>query len=387
MKILAVTDLTGFMTGGPATAAASLLAGLAARGHDIELAIDRPYAGLAGVRHIPFDASHSASTIGRAIERFAPDVVHLLSVGQRRLWQLSAVLHNQRWALTIHSLSPHERILRCCHSSDRLHYLLRDLRYLPNTVGWRATLARVPPTAVIVHSRMMHAAAKRFVRQGGRIAIIDLAAATPASSPAAGARPESSIGPRLLTIGGFAHSKGLHDAILATARLRTHFPRIVHDFIGEMRDESYFAHLQGLVRRLGLLQCTRFTVNAKDEEKRAKLREADLYVQPSHEEGFCLAFLEAANAVPRILGTATGAIAEMAGDDPHGRVVPPKRPTALASAALGLLESRADPVSLHSRQMRLSQRFNLETHVAQHEAVYQEMLAQPLARPLRPDYA
>ncbi|HEY9063950.1 MAG TPA: glycosyltransferase family 4 protein [Burkholderiaceae bacterium] len=377
MKILAVTDNTGYMTGGPATAAVALLSGLAQNGHEIELAIDRPYAGLSGVKHLPFDLSNAADTIRRTIARFRPDVVHLLCMGQRNLQQLSGALNGHRWVLTIHSLSPDERILRWCHYNDSLHYLLRNLRYLPNTLGWHMTLPSVRPPATIVHSRMMHTVASRFLRSGSKIAMIDLAAGTPSEKPSATSPPRRSEGPHLATVGGIAHSKGQHDAILATAMLRDDFPGIHHEFIGEVRDQTYFAHLQSLVDRLGLSQCVQFSPSAKDAVKLATLHTADLYIQPSHEEGFCLAFLEAANIVPRILGTATGAIPEIVGDDPRGRVVPPRRPSALAAAARELLNSAIDPAWLQARQSRLAARFSWASHVAQHETLYRELMCSP----------
>ena len=105
------------------------------------------------------------------------------------------------------------------------------------------------------------------------------------------------------------------------------------------------------------------------------LQSADLYVQPSHEEGFCLAFIEAAAIVPRLVGTRTGAIAAIAEDDPDMRVVPPRAPAAMASAAIELLARKPDPDAMPRRATRLHDRFAWSRYLDAHERLYARVAA------------
>jgi glycosyltransferase involved in cell wall biosynthesis len=112
----------------------------------------------------------------------------------------------------------------------------------------------------------------------------------------------------------------------------------------------------------------------------AALREADLYVQPSHEEGFCLAFIEAAAVVPRLVGTDAGAIAAIAEHDADMRVVPPRAPRRLAEASLSLLARRPAADAMGARSRRLQDRFAWSRYLESHLQLYERAMALHAAR-------
>jgi hypothetical protein len=119
--------------------------------------------------------------------------------------------------------------------------------------------------------------------------------------------------------------RGLHTPRASTTRSRpsprcaARFPRLTYRIVGEVRDASYERTCSMLIDRHGLGDCVRITANLSHDDKERALREADLYLQPSHEEGFCLAYIEAAGVVPRLVGTDTGAIRAIGAGDAGAR--------------------------------------------------------------------
>jgi glycosyltransferase involved in cell wall biosynthesis len=177
-------------------------------------------------------------------------------------------------------------------------------------------------------------------------------------------------------MGGVAHTKGQHDALAAIASLRHDFPALQYQIIGELRDRSYLRFLERSLDRLHLREHVRITPNLPDDAKNEALRGADLYVQPSHEEGFCLAYIEASAVVPRLVGTDTGAIGLVGAGDPGARTVPPRRPSQLADAMRELLGVTLPGDLMAQRAARLAARFSWTQYLDAHEALYREVISE-----------
>ena len=376
MRILIISAVTGYMRGGVPASMVQLIRGLSARGHAVALAGDVVPRGAEAAHHfkiaIPTGAQLADET-RRAVDAFAPDVVHVIAMGSRGLSTLMPVLDGRPWGLTMHSVPPHERKLAALHGHDGAHYAARGLRFLPNTLAWKWLLRRLPVPRVVVHSQAVHDTVARYGFDAARIALIPLGC-----EPAEHARPIGvrRIGddPRIATMGGIAHTKGQHDALEAVARLRRAYPRLSYQIIGEVRDRSYLGFLERSIVRLGLGDCVRITPSLPHDEKEAALRSADVYVQPSHEEGFCLAYIEAAALVPRLVGADTGAIRLIGADDPGARTVPVRRPAALADAMRELLQASLPDDLMARREARLAARFSWRQFIDGHETLYAQLL-------------
>ena len=373
MKILIISAATSWMRGGVPTETRDLVAGLHRLGHQVALACDVPLRGAEVARHfalaLPF-SRRSAEQLRTAIETFDPDFVHVLCIGAKGLVAFLPVLRSKRWALTVHSLPPAEQKLRLWHDREALHYFVRSIRFLPNSLVWRWLLRRSSVPKVIVHSRFVHDMAARFGLPKERMTIVPLAfhaEATPAGRRSISSRADS---PRLVTVGGIAHTKGQHDVIKALPLLVGRFPGVSYQVIGEIRDHAYLAWLERLARDLGVAKHVLITPDLPHDEKTRALAEADVYVQPSHEEGFCLAYAEAAAVVDRLVGADAGAIAAMSLDDPGARVVPPRSPEAIASAVAELLDRALPEDHMATRVARLGERFSYEGYLRSHEALY-----------------
>jgi glycosyltransferase involved in cell wall biosynthesis len=373
MKILIISAATSWMRGGVPTETRDLVTGLHRLGHQVALACDVPLRGAEVARHfalaLPF-SRRSAEQLRAAIDAFDPDFVHVLCIGAKGLVAFLPVLRPRRWALTVHSLPPAEQKLRLWHGREPLHYFARAIRFLPNSLVWRWLLRRSNIPQVIVHSRFVHDMAARFGLPEERMTIVPLAFhadATPAGRRSTTSRADS---PRLVTVGGIAHTKGQHDVIKALPLLIGRFPDISYQVIGEIRDTAYLAWIERLARDLGVAKHVSITPDLPQEEKARALAAADVYVQPSHEEGFCLAYAEAAAVVDRLVGADAGAIAAMSLDDPGARLVPPRSPEAIARAVIDLLDSALPDGHMATRVAQLSERFSYDGYLRSHEAVY-----------------
>jgi glycosyltransferase involved in cell wall biosynthesis len=97
----------------------------------------------------------------------------------------------------------------------------------------------------------------------------------------------------------------------------------------------------------------------------------DLYVQPSIEEGFGLAVIEAMAMRHPVVVSAVGGMVETVEHDRSGLHVPPAHPGALADAILALLDDpeRAKKLGRAATE-RVRQRYSLERVLAAYDEVY-----------------
>ena len=370
MRILIVTDVSLYMRGGVPAEVRSLLGGLVARGHRVALVSHMALDEFAGVAHFGLTlpiGNALFDEIATALQQFEPDFVHVVSMNSRGVALLAPLLRLHRWALTVHSLPPHERKLAGWHDSEGLHYGIRAMRFLVNGLAWRWVLHRGMAPLVIVHSRYVADIAVRYGCDRNQVRTIALPFVSGAAAQVV--RPVSDS-PLLVTVGGYAHTKGQHDLVKALASLRTRFPRLRCQLIGEVRDDSYLRYLRGLAHDLGVSDRLSITPDLSHADKQAALQAADVYVQPSHEEGFCLAYAEAAAVVPRLVGTDTGAIAAISQNDAGARVVGVRDLNAIAAAVQDLLQTVLPIEHMAQRAVRLSARFSELAYLQSHEQLY-----------------
>lgn len=227
---------------------------------------------------------------------------------------------------------------------------------------------------IIAHRNWVRSIAKRYGFPERRTTVIALGNTPDAPNAADLPRPaHSDASPLLVTVGGVAHTKGQHDAIVAVSELRNWYPGILYQIIGEIRDPSYLRSLVALIAKLKLQPHVQILQKLSREEKELAVATADVYLQPSHEEGFCLAFLEAASVVSRIVATDAGTMRLVCGSDPGARNVPIQNPMALAAAARSLLMAELPTDLLAARRRRLGVEFGWEQYTVAHENLYQSI--------------
>ena len=380
MRVLYVSGLTGFGVGGARTEEIRLVRGMADRGLQVAMANDVLPPDLQGIEHLRIDyppRDRAAAQIAQAVEAFKPDLVHAMGGGVRFFNGCTQALANSTWILTTHNMPPAERIFTRLHGFDGLHFLARDLVALPSVRASAKFLRRANFARVICHSKTV---ANRLQAMGcppDKISEIPFGSEIGKIQESSAGAPSifrADAWPKIMTVAGFAHHKGQLDGIRLIERLLPDFPRIVYRIVGTSRDSRYRAQLRHEIEKLGLSSQIQILEDVKDPEKFAALREVDLYVQPSREEGFCIAFMEAAMFCPRLLGTDTGAISAMASGDAAARVVQPGDIDALARAARELLKIDNAAQMLLRRRQELPQRYSWESYLDQHEAVYSRVL-------------
>ena len=142
---------------------------------------------------------------------------------------------------------------------------------------------------------------------------------------------------RAAFVGRLAPEKGLGSLIDAWPIVLAANPRARLTLIGEGPER---ASLESRIRSLGLSAAVELPGASSDPS--AILRESDLFILPSREEGMSIALLEAmALGIPAVASAIPGNLA-LIDDRIHGRLTPPDDPPALARA---ILDHRADPLA------------------------------------------
>lgn len=130
------------------------------------------------------------------------------------------------------------------------------------------------------------------------------------------------------------------------------------------------------VKRLGLTDRVHFLGHRADAHP--LIAGLDVYVQPSVEEGFGLALIEAMATRRPVVATAVGGMMQTVDPDRTGLRVPPGDPAALAGALLALLEDPARGAELgKNASENVRQHYSLQRMLDQYDDVYRLALADP----------
>lgn len=311
-----------------------------------------------------------AKSISMALGFFQPDVVHVVAGRLSVVDRINTLVRDRPWLVTIHNPPPYEATIERFHGCDRLYYVARNLRFGPNVLAYAVCLRRWRFARAVCYSNAVSRALIAYGCSPDRVDVVPLGAPERDDHPGIARERGAREYPRLATVAGIAHHKGLHDALALVPELVTEYPGLRYEVVGSIRDRSYASHLDRMVRRLRLFPHVSFVTDATDATKLHILRDADLYLQPSHEEGFCLAFLEAAMETQRLVGTEAGEMSAMAAGDPLMRIAPPMDRGALRQHIMALLATAASPEVLAARRRRLAQKYCWSNHAAAMVSIY-----------------
>ncbi len=143
---------------------------------------------------------------------------------------------------------------------------------------------------------------------------------------------------RVAWAGRVAPEKGLADLLAAVAILRRGGLDVRLDLVG---DGPARASIEGIVASLELTETVRWHGYVADRETYLGiLRDAELFVLPSHAEGLPKVVVEAMAAGLPVVASRIGAVPELLDHGSRGRLVGPEDPSGLADAIAGLA---ADP--------------------------------------------
>ena len=189
-------------------------------------------------------------------------------------------------------------------------------------------------------------------------------------------RPGWRTSPRAAFVGRLAPEKGLNTLIGAWPMVRLAHPDARLSLIGEGPERPA---LEVQARSLGLTlgpdQAVEIPGTSGDVT--AALRNADLFILPSKEEGMSIALLEAmALGIPLVASSIPGN-RRLVSDFKHGRLAPPEDPAALARVIIEQWENfdRAFHMSRAARS-RVMQEFSITAVARKHLTLFEEILEQ-----------
>jgi glycosyltransferase involved in cell wall biosynthesis len=393
MRILFVSDAPQIL-GGVQIVMQQTSSGLADLGCAVAVLRPNPsqavpdYSGTATVYALDTSTQRSIDvSLSESLRRFKPDIVHVTAQRSPLVNRVDKVVRNLPWVLSVYNLPPFEVPIGRFYGRDRLYYHARNARYFPNALVWAIRLRQWRFAWVICHSQQMQSRLRRYGCRREQITLsphgYSGTASTPGCGPDCGSPFDGRGHPHLLTIAGIIHHKGLHDSLRAIANLAEVFPHFSYLIIGGKREEGYASYLEALVTRMGIRSHVSLLYDASEELKWSALRDTDLYIQPSHEEGFCLSFLDAAMAVPRLLGTTAAEMPFIAEKDPYCGMVAPKDVCGLRTEIIRLLNTTVSVRELDARRVRLREKYSWRTASVELFSLYEELLRRPADQAVR----
>lgn len=171
----------------------------------------------------------------------------------------------------------------------------------------------------------------------------------------------------ILFLGRLGHRKGIYDLLAALARVKSRDIefRLIAAGDGEIAEVSAKAH------ELGLAENVEVPGWIDESGKQKLLREADLFVLPSHAEGLPMSLLEAMAAGLPVVCSSVGGIPTAVSDGSEGCLVPPGDIDALADSLSRLLTDAELRIRLGENAFERAKReFDVEQSIEKLVALY-----------------
>jgi glycosyltransferase involved in cell wall biosynthesis len=169
--------------------------------------------------------------------------------------------------------------------------------------------------------------------------------------------------PVFLNVGRYAPPKGQKDIIRAMPEVLDEFPEAVIVIVGWGELEE---SLNDLADDLKVSE--HVSITGRSDSVYEYYDSADVFVFPSHWEGFGIVLLEAMAAGLPIIGSDVGPIPELINDD-FGTIVPSKAPEDLAEAMISLSKSNTKK-SGDAAFQHVKNKYSLQSYANQYESLY-----------------
>jgi glycosyltransferase involved in cell wall biosynthesis len=295
-------------------------------------------------------------TLSRVLRRQKPDIAHI------------HLYHAELWGIPAARLARVPAVIASRHNDDP-----RRSRF-PLSLIYRG-LWRLTDIGICISESV-----RRMVLAEGappdrlRLIPYGLPARPPVDKAAARASLRQSLGlpPDALLFGAVCRLldwKGVQDAIAAFARISVRQPE-AHLIIAG--DGPYRAALETLAAALGVAPHVHFL--GWQPQTAAIFAGLDVFLAPSHREGFGIVTLEAMNESTPVIASRAGALPEIIVDGETGLLVPPKSPQQLADAMEALATDPARRAAMgEAGQRRGSVAFAAGKMVNATAALYEEL--------------
>ena len=208
---------------------------------------------------------------------------------------------------------------------------------------------------------------------------IDLEAFDRAAAEPAGQSAGDPGGLVIASVGNLNRIKGHEYLLRAMPQIVRRAPNSRLVIFGEGAERE---RLEQLARSLGIADAISLPGSVTNIP--ARLQQVDLCVQPSLQESFGIALLEAMAAARPVVASAVEGIPEVVVDGTTGLLVPPRDSAAIAEAACSLLEDGDRRTALgRSGRARVAELFNIAGTVRRYEELYAQLVEQPPESALR----
>jgi glycosyltransferase involved in cell wall biosynthesis len=180
--------------------------------------------------------------------------------------------------------------------------------------------------------------------------------------------------PRAVFIGRLAHEKGLDTLINAWPRVRACYPSARLILIGEgPQQASLISQARAHSLTVGPGQAVELVGGLADPSR--ALRDADLFILPSREEGMSIALLEAMALGIPLVASAIPGNCQLVNDFEHGRLAPPDDAEGLARIIVDQWSHLELAMELsRAARSRIVQEFSIEVVARKHLEVFQEIM-------------
>lgn len=251
--------------------------------------------------------------------------------------------HFQRSDLTIYHFGIYYVLFDSIHATPRkarvlVNYygitspgLLTGAARQACTKAYRQAINLHAADRILVNSKFVEKDAMAMGLPAARLGRLPLIPAARSTTQPSKVRSIPSVW-QLVYLGRFVSAKGVHD-LLDASKL---FAAAGHPFqlylLGnqQLSDHSYIARLQTTIVEAGLQKQVHLAFDLPDHLIAERLRMADVFVMPSHHEGFCIPVIEALGCGAFVISSDAGALPETCG-------------------GLGLLYPKGDAKSLFDR--------------------------------------
>ena len=176
---------------------------------------------------------------------------------------------------------------------------------------------------------------------------------------------------RVLYLGYMGRAKGTLDLVDAAAELCRKHPDLFFDLVGDELQIGELGPIKSRIESLGLNDRVVMHAAVTGSAKTSFLREADLFVYPSHHEGMPVAVLEAMASGLAIVATRVGGLPDLLGEGTNGMLVEPGQPGQIASALEELYLNDALHRSMMEKSRTIAcERYDLESRISQLVEIY-----------------
>jgi len=175
----------------------------------------------------------------------------------------------------------------------------------------------------------------------------------------------------VLCVSNFYPYKGHVDLIEAAGRVAADVPEVLFLLVG--RDAGTLEHCRNLARERSVDRNIRFLGSRSDVPD--LIRASDLFVHPSHEEGFSNSILEAMAGGKAVVACDVGGNPEAVLDGESGLLSPVRNPRALADAILRLLRDPELRNNMGEKgRERAAIHFSVERMVREMKTLYDSLM-------------